>query len=276
MAFWRRSKRRDEVERVAVENKYGLGDGSPLLIDRVPDLARLLSDPDPEPPQAAGAVADGWRDADAVRFGIVMAYLLHPDPQVRVAAIRAGVAREFGRSIGFQGELVDLLDDAEQPVHAAAARALWSLQGESRCERAVMELRDEIRGHSLLFGRSVTESLRLTPERAVAALDRLVRYAPDDGARAGIRALVEERVVIPERVTETDTSGVAYVETTFRAIGSGGGGRRRATYEVYRAPNRAQAIAFLKNRTVARELHYVEVETPEGTFGRDVKGIYDL
>lgn len=47
-----------------------------------------------------------------------------------------------------------------------------------------------------------------------------------------------------------------------------------ATYEVYAAPNQASAVAFLKGKRVAQGQYYIFVDTPEGSFGRDINGIY--
>lgn len=45
-------------------------------------------------------------------------------------------------------------------------------------------------------------------------------------------------------------------------------------YEVYIGPNRAAAVEFLQERTVSRKFYYVIVDTPEGSFGRDLTGFY--
>lgn len=47
-----------------------------------------------------------------------------------------------------------------------------------------------------------------------------------------------------------------------------------ATYEVYTAPNKLSAIAFLKGKQVTQGQYYICVDTPEGSFGRDINGIY--
>ena len=47
-----------------------------------------------------------------------------------------------------------------------------------------------------------------------------------------------------------------------------------ATYEVYSAPDKASAIAFLKGKRVTQGQYYLCVDTPEGSFGRDINGIY--
>lgn len=47
-----------------------------------------------------------------------------------------------------------------------------------------------------------------------------------------------------------------------------------ATYEVYTGPDKASAMAFLKGKTVTKRMYYICVDTPEGSFGRDINGIY--
>jgi hypothetical protein len=46
------------------------------------------------------------------------------------------------------------------------------------------------------------------------------------------------------------------------------------TYRIYKAPNKACAMAFLEKNPVTRNLYYLVVETPEGNFCRDIQGIY--
>jgi hypothetical protein len=45
-------------------------------------------------------------------------------------------------------------------------------------------------------------------------------------------------------------------------------------YRIHQGLNQAAAMDFLKAQSVSRRLHYIVVETPEGTFGRDIDGIY--
>ncbi|MCE5187851.1 MAG: hypothetical protein LLF75_01500 [Eubacteriales bacterium] len=46
------------------------------------------------------------------------------------------------------------------------------------------------------------------------------------------------------------------------------------TYEIYTAPNKLSAIAFLRGKQVSQRQYYICVDTPEGSFGRDIGGIY--
>ena len=45
-------------------------------------------------------------------------------------------------------------------------------------------------------------------------------------------------------------------------------------FEVYNGPSRAAAVEFLNGRKVSRKFYYVIVDTPEGSFGRDLTGFY--
>jgi hypothetical protein len=47
-----------------------------------------------------------------------------------------------------------------------------------------------------------------------------------------------------------------------------------SVWRVYKAPCKADAVAFLSTQTVTRPLYYIVVETPEGNFGRDKDGFY--
>ncbi len=48
-----------------------------------------------------------------------------------------------------------------------------------------------------------------------------------------------------------------------------------ATYRIHKGPDEASARAFLERHPVTKEFHYLVVETPEGSFGRDIQGIYE-
>ena len=48
------------------------------------------------------------------------------------------------------------------------------------------------------------------------------------------------------------------------------------TYERYTADSREQALAFLATKEVTAKYYYIEVKTPEGIFGRDIEGVYEV
>lgn len=66
---------------------------------------------------------------------------------------------------------------------------------------------------------------------------------------------------------EGDAGKVVYSETVKGNDGI-------STYEVYTGPDKASAMAFLKTRPVTQRLYYIVVDTPEGSFGRDISGFY--
>ena len=45
-------------------------------------------------------------------------------------------------------------------------------------------------------------------------------------------------------------------------------------YRIYKGPNSASAKSFLEKTPVAEKFFYIVVETPEGNYCRDIKGIY--
>ncbi|MGC4941889.1 hypothetical protein [Kribbella sp. DT2] len=248
MRLFRRAKT------VSVPDHYGLSSGTTIEVPARPDVGDLF-----------GGVAAGDRTR------MIVGYLNHPDPAVRLAAVQQGSDPSTATVAEFQ-ELVDRLADLDPAVRAAAGAALWDFEADSDCEGVVRILRDEIRGHTMTYGRPSTESLRLGREPAEQALQTLLASAPDDDAHARLQALIDEHVVLPDSV-EADTGlSLEFIEKVQRQAGDG----QMATYEAYRADDRAQALAYLNAHPVTEEFYYLEVETPDGTFGRDIKGIYDI
>jgi len=47
-----------------------------------------------------------------------------------------------------------------------------------------------------------------------------------------------------------------------------------SVWRVHKAPNKADAIAFLAQQQIRRSLYYIVVETPHGNFGKDIDGFY--
>lgn len=43
----------------------------------------------------------------------------------------------------------------------------------------------------------------------------------------------------------------------------------------YRAPDAASAKAYLQQHPVTEPMYYIEIDTPEGNFGRDIQGMYE-
>jgi hypothetical protein len=178
-----------------LEDHYGIGDGSPFVIDAEPDLAKILNTPDPPIPQRLTAANRSyWADADrdTKLSALAIAYLQHPVAWFRLAAID-----HLGdiRGLLVEQALIDLLADPFEEVAEAAARAIWAREGNLHCSFAVRVLRDEIRGHSEL-GLDVPI---LGRRAANVALDRLAAAAPSSEARQTLDTLIAKEIVIEER-----------------------------------------------------------------------------
>lgn len=250
-----------------VENHLGLGDGSPLLIEKEPDLEAIFSSSKPPAPQKiTESNRSFWEDQprDKVLLNLVMAYLNHPDSNVKLEMLDR--AREHG-AVGVISGVIDMLADPDEAVARKAAKLLWDRYRDDCCDYPVKSLRDEIRGSTSLG----PMGLHLGREAATRGLSILREEAPDEEARAGIEKLIKEEVIIEEEIAEEDTSGVEFVGNEYQErMGV------TFTYEVYKAKSKQEALAFLKTKSVDKQYYYIEVETPEGNFGRDINGIYDI
>jgi hypothetical protein len=274
--FGNPKKAKDSIARPDVENKnddyfevpnrYGVGDGTPLIVSVKPDLERVFNAPTaPIPQKLTNRNRDYWKTASTaeIKEALAIAYLQHPNPLIRLKVI--SYIPDVWTLLVMQAS-VDLLTDIFPYVGKAAADLIWVRGIDNYCEFTVKALRDEIRGYSQLTGAS---SLRLGREKAIKALDLLVSSAPNEDARRGIQRLIDRDVVIEdeERVKQVDISSVKF--TVKEYINEG-------TFEVYKANSKEQALAFLKTKSVTEKLYYIQVETPEGNFGRDINGMYDL
>lgn len=256
---------------IEVTNNWGIGDGTPLLVEANPNLEQIFSDPNPTvPQQITDKNQSFWEKAElkSKLNALAIAYLQHPNFVVRKATI--DLVPDI-KTVGVANLLVDLLADIDPSIRKAAAKSIWERQNDN-CRFEVLALRDEIRGHIRGLTGTTTAGLSLGRDRAIRALDFLVEEAPDENARKAIQEMIDKEVIIEDRVKPVDVSSIEYVGKEHKDAGSG----KRWTYEVYRAKSKAQALAFLKTKKVRRKHYYIEVETPEGNFGRDINGLYDV
>jgi hypothetical protein len=249
---------------VEVDNKMGYGDGSPMLIDTLVDIEALRQSQNPAAPFRIPPPDWSQLPLKQCRGIVGVAYAEHPIARVRRGAIDLLSEDD---SKGATLALVNLLADDDREVRQTAAARLWARDGENGCKFPILALRDEVRGYVQIGSTMTSDNLWLGPEAAVRALDLLEAAAPSEESRATIRQLIEEYVIIEDRIKHVDTTAVKFVGTEEKS---------GSVYEVYRAKNRGQALAFLKTKRVAEAYYYIEIETPEGNFGRDLKGIYEI
>lgn len=79
--------------------------------------------------------------------------------------------------------------------------------------------------------------------------------------------MIDKHVVIEEKIQAAKPTSVESKGITHNGP---------YTYEVYSADSKQDALAFLKGKSVDAANYYIEVETPEGTFGRDVREMYEV
>jgi hypothetical protein len=117
-------------------------------------------------------------------------------------------------------------------------------------------LNDEGQGEIFIAGRMFTHDMWREAKEKLEAAGGIVYYEQE-----------------PERITKktvaissvTSASSVKFVREDRQGM---------YTYRVHHGPSKAAAIAFLQENPVKRQLYYIVVETPEGTFCRDIQGIY--
>jgi hypothetical protein len=180
-----------------VPNRYGVGDGTPLIVLANPDLEQLFNAPTaPVPQKLTDRNRSYWEKAGTaeIKEALAIAYLQHPNPLIRLKAI--GYIRDVYSLLVTQ-ILVDLLTDVSPDVGKAAADLIWVRKIDDYCKFPVQALRDEIRGYSQLGGAS---NLALGREKAIKALDLLVSSAPNEDAWRGIKRLIDRVVVIEDEL----------------------------------------------------------------------------
>lgn len=263
------TKRRCESEDfIEIPNEWGIGDGTPLLVERFPNLEKIFTDTNPPIPQQLTERNNKyWEEAnlEAKRNALAIAYLQHPDFCIQKKTIPLV---ENICSIGVIQVLVCLFANPYpwfSDVRKQAAQSIWR-RGKDNCEYAVRVLRDIIRGHTSL---GFAANFPLTRTEAIQALDIFVEEAPNVDARKTIMEIVDKEIVIEERIKPGSFAAVTYVETLYLEGG-------KVVKNIYQAKSREEALAFLKSKTVTKKLHYIEVDTPEGTFGLDIAGMYKV
>lgn len=253
---------------VDLPNHWGLGNGSAFRVMGVPDLQQIFRNPELNLPFVpSGRSREYWSQSnhEAKLGDLAAAYLQHPDAKVRRATIELVTQMDIS---GVVQPLIDRLADDDLYVRKAAAKEIWRRQLDTNCQLTVAALRDEVQGHHTGGGLGPTaQGLTLGREKAIQALDLLVEEAPDQNARTAIGDLIQRDVIIEERIESAPAGSVSFVETVRKD---------QFTYEVYRAINKQEALTFLKSKQVSKELYYIEVETPDGTFGRDIHGMYEV
>lgn len=110
---------------IQVDDPWGEHGTGPFILEQNPDIEAVLSSPKPNPPKPE-AQWNAYRviSGDETRSYLAMAYLRHPDPEVRKATIRFVGSRPRAKlrvgCVLAQRLAVDVLD-----IRSMAAKAIW-------------------------------------------------------------------------------------------------------------------------------------------------------
>jgi len=119
-------------ETIEVSDPWGkIGGDGPFILEKQPDIQAILSAPNPKPPKAAAQ----WNNAPSIMIGgcpaentrgyLAMAYMRHPDAEVRAATIRFVGSRPREKlMVGLV--LAQRLAVDREDVQRVAAEAIWN------------------------------------------------------------------------------------------------------------------------------------------------------
>ena len=155
---------------IEVPDAWRVGGGDHMLVEPRPDIDSIFTDQSPPSPRKPTEENRRSWSKDSLRgkrFELAMAYLAHPDPQVRASTLR--FAKDLD-AIGINQMLVDLLADPANAVHSATAQAIWD---RGIVEFSLKALRDEIHKTGRVS--------HMSPEEALQAIKILRAARPDQG-----------------------------------------------------------------------------------------------
>lgn len=148
-------------------NSYGVGNGTPLIIEENPDIEKILNESPPRVVQNSDYLKRA--DNEEKKMALLIAYLQHPKIEVKKATIEyltQGKTTYFSRVAQV---LIDLFSHPDNDFRNYLADAIWTLEKDVNCEFAVNKLKDEIQYPGRILGRT----------NAQRALDHLSRQSPD-------------------------------------------------------------------------------------------------
>ena len=117
-------------ETVEVSDPWGVGGEGPFILEKKPDIPPILSARNPRPPKSeerwnnSPSIVIGGCSAENTRCYLAMAYMRHPDAEVRAATIRfVGSRPRKELMVGLV--LAQRLTVDREDVQRIAAEAIW-------------------------------------------------------------------------------------------------------------------------------------------------------
>lgn len=115
---------------IQVADPWGVGGPGPFILERKPDMAAILSAPNPKPPKpetqwnSAPSIVIGGDPSENTRGYLAMAYMRHPDAEVRAATIRF-VGSHPRKKLMVGLVLAQRLAIDREDLQRVAAEAIW-------------------------------------------------------------------------------------------------------------------------------------------------------
>lgn len=169
---------------IEIKRCYGWGNGTPLLVEVNPNLEEIFSDTNPPNPQRrTDPNPEAWERAELryKRIPLAIAYLQHPNPQIRKATLDP--IHDIDAAVISQ-VMADMFGDVDMSVRTAVAKAVWQRQGHVHCKYMVNILKDEMDYPGAFLGR----------DNARKALDLLVQHAPSKEAKDAIKTVINQPI----------------------------------------------------------------------------------
>lgn len=248
---------------IEIDNKWGIGDGTPLLVEASPDLERIFSNPNPTVPQRITAKNREYWESVSVsekRINLVMAYLAHPNPEIKISMLQHHIPAEVLNTIGVTDVLTDLLFHSDVEIRHEAAKVVW------KCGKA------SLKGvFNILSSQGMTPS-GVIPNEARRAVEILGDACPPEQKQLFEQLALDAFGPTVAGLKSELKSGAVYIKEKVTKPGLFG---TTSTYEVYTATNKIDALAFLESREVTQKYYSIVVETPEGNWAKDSESIYE-
>ena len=156
---------------IEIANKWGIGDGTPLLVEANPNMECLFSDPNPTIPQRITARnREYWESASVneKRTNLAIVYLAHPNPEVVLRMLQHHIPAEVLNTFGVTDALTDQLVHSDVEIRQEAAKVVW------KCSNA------SLKGiFNILSSQGMTSS-GFTLQEARRAVEILGNHCPPD------------------------------------------------------------------------------------------------
>jgi hypothetical protein len=194
-----------------------------------------------------------------LRLQWIIAYLHHPQPGVIIKTLQTNIPPDILETAGMTDALADLLVHPDIKVCNEAAEVSWR-----RSDASLKSLFRILSSQGLVASGISSEE----GERAV----RILRdFCPSERMQLFEQLALDSFGPTIAGLKRELVPGTISFKEKFIKPGALG---EDCTYEVYAGENKLDALAFLEKKEIKEKDYFIVVETPQGNWGKDRKGIY--